>query len=151
MEQQFKILKATRSNVLKVIDGLSLEQLNNVPFRFKNNIIWNIGHILVTQQLLCYKLSGLELTLDKRLIDRYKKGSGVELSASQEEVEFIKENLLTLPEQLKLDYNNGLFVEFSEYLTSYNVILNTIEDAIQFNNVHEGVHFGYILAMKKLV
>ncbi|MGB5463369.1 MAG: DinB family protein, partial [Aureibaculum sp.] len=29
--------------------------------------------------------------------------------------------------------------------------LNNIQDAIEFNNFHEGIHLGYILALKKLV
>ncbi len=29
------------------------------------------------------------------------------------------------------------------------LVLKSIEDAIQFNNFHEGIHLGYILALKK--
>ena len=49
------------------------------------------------------------------------------------------------------DYNNSIFQNFSEYPTSYNFTLNSVEDAIQFNNVHEGLHFGYIMAIKKAI
>ncbi len=151
MQKQFEILNITRTNVLNTIGGLTLEQLNKVPEGFKNNIVWNLAHLVVTQQLLCYKLSGNEMELDDSFVDLFKKGSEVEYEVEQDEVDLIKEQFLALPAKLEEDYNAGLFKEFAEYPTSYNVTLNSIEDAIQFNNVHEGLHFGYIMAMKKLV
>ena len=51
------LLKATRSNIAKLVEGLSIEQLNHIPEGFNNNLAWNIGHILVTQELLIYRLS----------------------------------------------------------------------------------------------
>lgn len=149
MQKHFEILNATRNNILKILDGLSLEELNTVPNGFKNNIIWNVAHIIVTQQLLCYKLSGLEMYLNNDFVDRYKKGSEVDFEISQEELNVIKQFLLSLPEKLEKDYANGIFKSFAEYPTSYNFTLTCLEDAIMFNNVHEGLHIGYILAMKK--
>ena len=151
MQKQFEILKITRNNIIKNIDGLTLDELNRVPTGFKNNIIWNVAHLVVTQQLLCYKLSGLDMYLENDFIDKYKKGSAVDFEVDQEEFSFIKKQLLELPEQLVKDYNNSIFTNFNEYPTSYNVTLNGVEDAIQFNNVHEGLHFGYIMAMKKFL
>ncbi|MCB0460976.1 MAG: DinB family protein, partial [Flavobacteriaceae bacterium] len=57
MEKQVEILKANRKGILSLIEGLSIMQLNKIPQGFKNNIAWNVAHLLVTQQLLCYKLS----------------------------------------------------------------------------------------------
>jgi len=39
-----------------MITPFSLEQLNKIPEGFNNNLIWNIAHCVVTQQLLCYKV-----------------------------------------------------------------------------------------------
>ena len=52
---------------------------------------------------------------------------------------------------MQQDYDNGLFTEYSEYTTSYNITLSSAEDAIAFNNVHEGLHFGYIMGLKKAI
>ncbi|MBL4593336.1 MAG: DinB family protein [Flavobacteriales bacterium] len=151
MQKQLEILTTTRTNVLKAIEGLTLEELNTIPTRFKNNIIWNVAHLVVTQQLLCYKLSGLDMYLQNEFVDKYKKGSEVDFEVTQEEVDDIKKQLSELPKQLVDDYNNSIFKSFAEYPTSYNFTLNSIEDAIQFNNVHEGLHFGYMMAMKKVI
>lgn len=151
MNTHFEILKTTRTNVLNAIEGLSNEQLNTIPEGFNNSIIWNVAHIVVTQQLLCYKVSGLPMHLEDSFIDRFKKGSSAEGTVSEEEVLFIKEKMMSLIDQIEKDYAEGIFKTYTQYPTSYNFVLNSAEDAIKFNNVHEGLHFGYIMAQKKLV
>ena len=149
MKNHFQILKITRENIISSISNLSLDELNNVPEKFNNNIIWNIGHIVTTQQLLCYKLSAIEMYIDDDFINRYKKGSIVDFEVTQEELDYILDQLIKLPSLLASDYSAGKFKSYDPYTTSYKITLNTIEEAIQFNNVHEGLHFGYIMAMKK--
>ena len=151
MQKQFEIHLATRKNILKAIESLSEEQLNKIPKGFSNNIMWNVAHVLVTQQLLCYKMSGLEMSLDETVIDLFKKGSAADYEVCQDEADIIKEELLTLSTKLEDDYKTGLFKDYETYPTSYKVELSSIEDAIQFNNVHEALHFGYIMALKKAV
>ena len=58
MDQEFEILLITRKNLLNSIKDLSIDELTKIPNGFNNNIIWNAGHNLATQQLLVYKLSG---------------------------------------------------------------------------------------------
>ena len=60
MQKKFDDLLKTRKFLLKITAHLSNEQLNKIPAPFKNNIAWNLAHLVVTQQLLCYKLSGLK-------------------------------------------------------------------------------------------
>ena len=151
MKYAFEILNITRNNLLNAVKDLTIEQLAVIPEGFNNNIIWNVGHVVATQQLLCYKLSGLEMYLENDFIDKYKKGSVGSVNLSQEELDYILEQLMVLPTQLENDYNNNKFNNYNAYTTSYNITLDSIEKAIQFNNVHEGLHLGYILAMKKLV
>lgn len=150
MQKQFDILNATRNNLLNSIKDLSLEQLNTIPKGFKNSVAWNIAHIVVTQQLLCYKLSGLDLILETSFVDRFKKGT-IANAITENEMITIKTQLLDYPLKLEEDYSAGIFENFDEYRTSYNVTLNSIEDAILFNNVHEGLHLGYIMGLKKVI
>ncbi len=148
MTKNFEHLNVIRGNVKSIMDDLSLEQLNYIPDGFKNNIIWNIGHILVTQQLLVYALSGNKMCFENDFIDAFRKGSKA-TNVSQEEVELIKKNLFSSIEQTSKDYEAGLFRQYKEYPTSFGLSLQTIEDAILFNNIHEGVHLGYIMALRK--
>lgn len=59
MVKQFDILRKTRQYVLELIANLSMEQLNEVPAGFTNNIVWNLGHMLASQQGVCYLRGGL--------------------------------------------------------------------------------------------
>ncbi len=34
-------------------------------------------------------------------------------------------------------------------MTSAGIRLESVEDAIAFNNFHEGIHLGYVMALKK--
>jgi hypothetical protein len=54
MEHQFRITRTGRELLDKYFDNYSLEQLNKVPPGFSNNLIWNIGHSIVAQQMLVY-------------------------------------------------------------------------------------------------
>lgn len=151
MNKQFEVLKKSRELVLKKIEGLSIEQLHKIPEGFKNNIAWNVAHLVVTQQLLHYKLSGLNCLASDELIDSYKKGTVPTTTFSMEELEEVKELLIGLPDTLKEDFEAGIFKEYNTYETSTGFVLDSIETAIAFNNLHEGIHLGIIMALTKLV
>ena len=151
MDKQLEILKVNRLIILKVIENLSLEQLNKIPDGFKNNIAWNVAHLLVTQQLLCYRLSGLQVSVSDKLIEKYQKGTAPKDIITKQEIEEVKSMFLELIDKFKGDYDNKIFKEYQLYPTSVNVTLNNIMDAVEFNNFHEGIHLGYILSLKKLV
>lgn len=151
MQKHFDILIKTRQLILKITDHLSMEQLNKIPQGFKNNIAWNIAHLAVTQQLLCYKLSGLDCMVSEEMIVDFQKGTAPDHIISKEEFEVIKAQFLQLPLQLEEDYNKGIFKNYSEYKTSVNINLNSVDDAIMFNTYHEGIHLGIILQLMKFV
>ena len=147
----FQVTTFNRTTLLYFLENLSAEQLVAIPKGFKNNIIWNIAHILITEQMLTYGLSGLTLKVDKKFVKMYGKGSLPSDKISKETIEEIKEQLIPAAKQTKIDYENGVFKNFKEYLTSTGIALKNIDDAITFNTFHEGIHFGVILAIKKIV
>lgn len=151
MESVFDGLNKGRVLMLKAIDGYSIEQLNKIPDGFSNNIAWNIAHLVVTQQLLCYRMSGLPCLVSDEMIELYKKGTAPTKTVSKEEFEEIKQLFISLPLKFEEDYNNKIFQDYTSYTTSVNVTLYDIESAGTFNLFHEGIHLGAILALRKLV
>ncbi len=151
MDTQFEVLKKSRELVLNLIDGLTIEQLHKIPEGFNNNIAWNVAHLVVTQQLLHYKLSGLQCLVSDELIDNYRKGTKPSETFTEEELEEVKELLLGLPDTLKEDFEAGIFTDYTSYKTSTGFVLDSFKTALAFNNMHEGMHLGVIMAMKKLV
>ncbi|MBO9582731.1 MAG: DinB family protein [Flavobacterium sp.] len=151
MSSVFDVHKIIRENLLKFLDNHSLEQLNKVPDGFSNNIIWNIGHCISSQQLLVYKLSGLPTMVSEDFINKYRKGTKPEGDVSQAEVDEIRTLLFSTLEKTKNDFESGLFVGYNEYTTSMGFTLRNVQDALDFNNYHEGIHTGIIMALRKLV
>ncbi|WP_020528013.1 DinB family protein [Flexithrix dorotheae] len=143
------ISRASRNNILKIIESHSIDDLNKIPEGFNNNLVWNFGHIIVTQQLLTYGLAGLELNLDMGIVNKFRKGSKPTSPISSEEVDFLKEKLFPLVDKLEEDLGKKIFENFKTYPTSYGYELNSIQEAIAFNNTHEGMHLGYMLALKR--
>ncbi len=151
LQYSLEVLGVTRNNVIALLDSLSYEQLITIPQGFNNSILWNAVHNLTVQQLLCYALSDLPLRVDSTFVDGFKKGAKGNECIQKSELATFKEVYLTTIETLREDYESGVFQTFKEYTTSYNITLKSIEDVINFNNTHEGLHLGYMMALKKLV
>jgi hypothetical protein len=148
MDWNHNVTLKNRTLLLKLIEKFSLDQLNTVPKGYRNSIFWNVAHTIVTQQLLVYGLSNTPLLVDSELVKSYKKDSKTVHEATEEELALIKTLMFSTIEQTKIDYDNGVFKNYTPYMTSLNVTLSTVDEAISFNAFHEGIHLGYILAMK---
>ncbi|MBK7631964.1 MAG: DinB family protein [Ignavibacteriales bacterium] len=149
LSKSIKMLKTERQLILRGIENLSNEQLLKIPEGGKNNILWNLGHIIVTQQVLHYTLSRLEMRIPKEISSIFRTGTSPEVWRETPNITELKSLLPELPDKLLEDYNNGMFKEFRPYKTSTGVELNTFEDAITFNHFHEGTHTGIILGLIK--
>lgn len=146
-----QILRITRQNMVDLIQDHTLEELNYVPPGFSNNLIWNFGHAAVTMQLLVYGLSGIKMYADSDLIKSYRKGSKPSGKIKQQELDELLHLHTTTIEDLEKDYSEELFQDYKIYTTSYNMTLSNVEEAIAFNNVHEAMHLGTMLAIKKFL
>lgn len=151
MDWAFDITLKSRAVLKTFIESYTLEALNKIPIGFNNNIIWNIAHTIAVQQALVYKLSGLPTLISQEMLTKFAKGTSPEQDLTQVEVDEIKNLLFTTIERTREDYGNDVFQNYHEYtLTTKNTLTN-VKEAIEFNNFHEGIHLGYILALKKSI
>ena len=151
MDFAFDTTLKSRKFLKDLLENLTLEQLNKVPEGFNNNIIWNVAHTIVTQQLLVYKLSAMPMIVSDDLVEMYRKGTKVERDVTQAEVDLIKGLLFSTIEKTKEDYENRIFRTYHEYTVTTKSTLTNVDEAIAFNNFHEGIHLGYVLALKRCV
>ncbi|KOS07030.1 hypothetical protein AM493_14055 [Flavobacterium akiainvivens] len=151
MQTEFKLTRFSREVLARFFVNHSLEQLNKIPNGFKNNLIWNIGHVVVSQQVLVYKGSGVTPLISEELIARYARGSKPERDVTQAEADEIKSLMFSLVDKTEQDYNNGLFTTYNARMSEMGFSLQTVEDAIAFNNHHEGIHLGIMLQLKKFI
>ncbi|MGL4346857.1 MAG: DinB family protein [Chitinophagaceae bacterium] len=151
MKKIIEITKQIRTNFIHLTEGLSLDRLNKTPDKFNNNLIWNFGHTIITQQNLTYKLAAIASSIPVPLIEKYSKGTKPYISVSQQEVETLNQLAFTLLDQFEEDYNKQRFSTFTTYQTSSGLVLNNIENAMLYNMVHENLHYGFCFAIKKLI
>lgn len=151
MEKLFETALFTRSSLLKVLDSKQYDELVKIPENFKNSIFWNIAHLLVTQQLLCYRLSGQEIKIDNDMVDKYGKGAMATEEVDIKDIQYVKDHLIKATQELEKDYHNGLFVNFKSYMTSTGIELTSVEDAVSFSALHDGIHLGVVLSLLKIV
>jgi hypothetical protein len=151
MKNELEILKKNRKLSLAIIDNFSIDQLNKIPEKLTNNIVWNIAHMVVTQQLLCYNYSCLKMAIPNKMVEMYRKGTFPRKKITEAEFKIFKELYIELPELLESDYEKGIFKKYQKYTTSSDVTIVDIDFAIKFNNFHEGIHLGIILGLRKLI
>jgi len=145
------ILRVTRKNIIELLNDCTYEEICQIPQGFSNSILWNFAHIAIVQQLLIYALSGKEMLIDKATVDLFRKGQTGKEILSKEEYNVLKSNFISFTDSLENDYADLASREYSSYTTSYNITLNSLDEAIAFNNTHEAVHFGIMMAQKKLL
>ena len=150
-DKSIDTIQATRKLFLTLLESFSIDELNIVPEGFNNNIIWNFGHVIVSQQILCYKLAGLPLKLDDTFVSKYSKGTKPEAFINDTELIFLKQQAVSLIDELVVDLEKGIFTTYTNYTTSFNVELNSVKDAVKFIAMHEGLHLGYAMALKRIV
>lgn len=151
MAPSFEATIANRRILLKMLESYSLDQLNYIPEGYNNNLFWNIAHCAATMQLLIYSLSNSQWRISKEIVKGYRNGTRPERDYTSEEIEAVKAILVSSAVQCQKDYEEGYFGAYNGFKTKTGFELNTVEDAIQFNLYHEGVHMGYIMALRRFL
>lgn len=146
-------VRSTRQFLLDGTRDLTIEQWNRIPAGFNNNIIWNMGHLVAALEGLCYRRSGLPMPSGEAFFERYRPGSKPEHQADSVEIEQVRALLQTSLDRLEADLNAGIFSSrnYEGFTTRYGVELNSAGAAVSFLPFHEGLHMGFINALKKIV
>ncbi len=151
LQRVFDYHRQIRHRIATLLTPLSPEQVNLIPDHFNNNLIWNAGHVVATQELLVYALAGHDMPSGQAFVDRYRKGTRPTEVLGEAEVDAILEKLRTSPDKVQEDAGLLDWSGFKPYTTSFGVTLSSVEEALAFNNVHEAMHYGTMLALSKLI
>ena len=85
------------------------------------------------------------------MVKNFGKGTKPERDITAEEISEIKTLLISTIEDTMEDLDNKIFQNYKNYTVSLGKTLVSAEDAISFNNYHEGLHLGSIMALRKFV
>ncbi len=151
-QTKVNLFKQSRENFIKLLNSLPEEKLFVIPKGFNNNIIWNFAHCVVAQQSLLYKISGKEVMVNDDLVNTYKKGSlASDIFLKGLKNQMIEISNLAVNKLSKDCLTPELFDGFQVYPTSFGFEINSLDTALDFNNLHEGLHFGYAMALKRAI
>lgn len=151
LTKQFEIFRKTRQYLLDMISGLTIEQLNKVPDGFNNNIAWNVSHLIASQQGVCYFRGSLPLIVTEDFFLSYKPDTKPNGFITAEQFDKTKKLLFSTIDKMEADYNNGVFNNNPAWTNRYGVEHRTIEDSINFLLFHDGLHLGYVMALKRVI
>ncbi len=151
MLKEIEIIKMPRIGLIKITEELTIEQLNKIPAGFNNNIAWNLAHMIAAQQGVFYKRAGLDTVVPDDFFITYKPETKPENFIDSAQLETIKGLFLSTIDQLEADIKNNLFINYTPWKTRYGVELNNVTDALKFLPFHDGLHVGYIWALRRAV
>jgi hypothetical protein len=149
MTKILELIDNMRSNLLEITENLTVEQINTIPNGFNNNIVWNMGHILVVTDELLYKNSPFSIPSYDFDISRFKKGTRPDNVVDEKDISLIREALSdTVPRIRKL-----LNVYAIETQNNESELLEKLgnDRSIQFTVFHEDMHISTILRQLKIL
>lgn len=151
MKESIDIMRGARKFLINLIDGISIEKLNEIPAGFNNNLAWNIGHVIANQQILCYRNAGVKPVIEEEIIDKYKTGTRPDGFIEEKEFKVLIQYLLETIDKFEKDSATNMFENYKAFdLKSYpGVRLKNISDAAKFVTFHDGLHVGYSMALKR--
>lgn len=144
-------MRLTRQHFLELTANCPPEEMNRVPAGFRNNLIWNLGHVVASQQTLCYSLSDLQPRVSQSHIELYKPTTVPVDFVGQEQIDEIRGMAIATIDQLQEDYHAGLFRTYQGRQTKFGVLLSNIDEAIAYVSTHESLHFGFSKALLKVL
>lgn len=150
MHFQFAI--AIRNKIADKVSKLTIEQLNKIPGGCNNNIAWQLGHLVVSSEILCYQRTGVQPEKNIPSADKYRNGSRPESFIEQSEIDDLLRRLLKSYNVIIEDYNNGTFKNIIPYAThTFGVEMTTIEEVFSVCSHHDVLHAGQISIMERMV
>ena len=110
MNYQFHIehLYIIRQRLLSYLEDTNLEKQLIIQKGCNNNMLWQIGHCVVSQQRLMYSLSGLPINVSDSYSANFKIGSSPKDWLETPDIEEVKTSLIETVDILKRDLENNL-------------------------------------------
>lgn len=134
--------------------SFSESQLMNVPDHLSNNLLWIIGHLSRTTEFLIWKLNGESMKFPDGLDPWFAKGSSPSVWENTEGLaeRILEHERLTRPEIIQWYETSDPSAPCPEpYHTSTGLVISTNQDTLEYNLMHEGIHFGQFQIYKKFL
>jgi uncharacterized damage-inducible protein DinB len=148
LSSNLTITLQNRKAFKKLLDSLTVEQINHIPNGFNNNILWNCAHVLAVQQSLIYRMSGLPFTIEHEIISGFARGTKPDQYYDEDFIDMVKSLFFTSYDQILQDIDQNKFDNFKPFAPALKFEITDIDTAITFNLYHEAYHMGQIMTIK---
>ena len=145
----FKTLDIVRHHLLREIEGLSRDQLLEIPEGRDDNVLWNVGHLLCSLSRLTYGRAGHPLPIPQRYLDLMGKNTNALNWPEPPDVDVVINQFKSLPAQIESDHAAGKFDAYEPLQITSTHTIDSLEEAVNFHCFHEGLHIGMIITLKQ--
>jgi hypothetical protein len=130
---------------------LSEEQLVVIPDGQSNNILWNIGHTIVSLDAFVYGLMKRPLPCGEAMASLYLRGTSPADWTETPDLQVVKDTLMSNIDAVQTNFEKGALADFGPCDLGFGVTFNTIEDILMFALFHEGMHVQQVNTLHKIV
>jgi len=151
-EMLFNQMHILRTLTCQAVSDVSEAQAEQIPAGFRNNIRWNLGHILVIQEFLLFRLCGEALALSDDYFRMFGRGtSPADWPLERPSIAELCSLLEDQTERVRTTFSGRLGEPARRpFVWRAGVELKTIGEILSFSLIHEGMHQGSISALKRV-
>ena len=154
------VIAATRRLMVEMLRGHTLAQVNAIPAGFRNNLIWNAAHCWVSLHRVVFLRNGAsdqELALmgvpvpDEATREGYRNGTAPTGDVEAAFVDTVCAALSDATWSARLTEEFLVPERYTAWTTMWGVELHDAGEGLAYINMHEGMHYGVMLSIRKLV
>lgn len=144
----FQNFEISRSFFLKNVEGMDEKIANIQPEGFKNNILWHVGHVLLTAEYFMFGFPEKSTHLPMNYVELFNRGTSPadwngEVPTIAELTDQLKDQMARIKELPEERLQEKLEKQFFDF--------KTFGELFNFAVFHETYHLGQIHAMKIVV
>lgn len=151
LERLFLRYRGIRSYLLHVTHDMTFDELCNVPTGAANNVLWNLGHVLTDECNMLYTPAGAPSPLPASFHSAFDPGSSPSQWSTPPEPDEIRKRLSERCEHLQRDHQEGRFEQYKPVTMDDGITLNNFQDALAHCLMHEAMHIGVCITLKRIV
>ncbi|WP_096272111.1 DinB family protein [Paucisalibacillus globulus] len=151
-EMLLKQMKFIRYRTIAALDATSEAIADDIPTGFNNNLRWNFGHIIVSQENIITYFLGETGSLADFYRELFNRGTSPKDWKEDQVVPTLRELRVALEEQYErmVALCSGRISEVGKNPLNFGpeYEFKTLGEAIGFTNFHESLHQGNINSLK---
>jgi hypothetical protein len=149
--REFSSYRAVSGYIHQASGGLTDGQLTAVPPGLRNNILWNLGHLVVDNCEMLYRPAGIAAPHPPSFTPLFRAGSSPADWDHVPPVSEVLEVSRTLPERIEADYTASQFRDFDPALVVSGWPVANFLETLAYAMVHSGIHLGVVMTIRRLV